>query len=168
MGINEFLDLYIGQWFGLRTCYQLTEPKIDNSKSEMTIEKFAPNHPEVIDLCRQSDIDPSLTVGGTKTSWDNSPDWGKPKQTGATLIVWIPETDNPRQGKMLRGADLGDYHLGEDEVLTLTLQTAKIYAQERVWFPSPNLRLRTTLTRQTQGFSHTAFYSEIRRVVSKS
>lgn len=172
MEIKEFLDLWIDKWFALRTSYQLDHKKIENSKSEITIESLPVDHSEVVQLCQQYNIDPSSTIGGIKTSWDNSVDWGKPKQTGATLVVWIRDGEYSPTGTLLQQAKsqswIGRYSLGDDEALTLIVEDGDSYFEERIWFASPNLRLRNSLSKNSQGFSQTAFYSEIRRVAPKS
>ncbi|WP_013321787.1 phycobiliprotein lyase [Gloeothece verrucosa] len=172
MEIKEFLDLWVDKWFALRTSYQLEKKKIENSKSEITIESLSVDHPEVLKLCEHYQIDPSSTLGGLKTSWDNSVDWGKPKQSGSTVVVWIPDRDHPLTGKLLQKGKsqsfLGRYSLGNDQALTLIVEEADTYFEERVWFATPNLRLRNSLIKGANGFSQTAFYSEIRRVAPKN
>ncbi|MBR8829336.1 MAG: phycobiliprotein lyase [Gomphosphaeria aponina SAG 52.96 = DSM 107014] len=165
MQIKEFLKLSVGKWFAQRTSYHLQEEKADNSKSEMTIELLAPDAPELIQLCQQNQSDPKFTLA-TKTSWDNSVDWGKTKQTGATTIILLPDAENQQIGKLITGEQKsGQYHLGEDEALTLIVEEGDNYFTERIWFASENLRLRTTLVKNNHSFTMTAFYSEIRRVV---
>lgn len=167
MEIREFLELHPGKWLALRTSYELAEEKIDNSKSELTIENLGTDHPEVVKLCQQHNIAPSDTLGGTKTSWDNSE--VKPRETGSVILVWVPDQDNPQVGQLLRWGNqttvLGRYSLGSDEALTLTVE-GDTYSEERVWFATPNLRLRTSVFKQANGFSKTSFYSEIRRITS--
>ena len=54
--------------------------------------------------------------------------------------------------------------LAEDEALNLTLEVGDFLMEERIWFASENLRLRTSLIKGNNGYSRTAFYSEIRRL----
>jgi hypothetical protein len=175
MKIGEFLDLCAGKWFSQRSSYHLDTIKVDNCKSELTIEKLPQEHPEVITLCQHYQVNPGETLGGTKSLWDNSVDWGKPKQIGFAMIVLVPDRDNPQIGKLLRAAGTlsktplaGRYILGNDEALTLIVEEENTYLEERLWFASPNLRLRTSLVKNSQGFSKTAFYSEIRKIAPKS
>lgn len=174
MEINEFIELGIGQWFSLRTSYHLDDNKTDNSKSDITIERLSVDHPEVVNLCQQRKIDPTITLGGTKISWDTSVDWGKTKQVGSSLMILIPDGDNLQMGQLLHRRHLqqtvisGRYILGNDEALTLITEEGKNYSEERLWFASPNLRLRTSLLKNSNGFSATTFYSEIRRMPPKT
>jgi hypothetical protein len=175
MDIKEFLEQSIGNWFSLRTAYQLNKGETENSKSEISLEILLPEHPEVISLCQEYNLDPNLSLGGQKTTWDNSVDWGKPKQKGSVIIVLIPNENDWQVGKLLRKAEkaqakntLGRYSLAKDDSLTLIIESDNIYSEERISFASPNLRLRTTATKYGSNYSNTAFYSEIRRIPPKS
>lgn len=174
MDIEAFLELCAGQWFSQRTSYHLGKEQAENSKTEICIERLSPTDAEVLNLCEYSQIDPNLTLGGTNVSWEN-PAGGRnfPTATSVTLIL-VPDTGNPQQGELLQAQDAdfkqimaGRYFLGQDEALTLTLEGDETYWEERLWFASPNLRLRTSLIKRGDGWSVTAFYSEIRRIASK-
>lgn len=174
MDIREFWHLNAGKWFSLRTNYYLERGKAENSKADMAIEIVAPDNLQVLQLCQEHNIDSHLSLGGARYSWDNSVDWGKPKQQGSSLIVLIPDGKNPRIGKLLKKAgypqksSFGQYSLGRDEALTLVIETDGIYVQERLWFASDNLRLRTTFVKDANGNTQTSFYSEIRKVPPKN
>ncbi|PSF37873.1 phycobiliprotein lyase [Aphanothece hegewaldii CCALA 016] len=167
MDIKEIIELCSGKWFSQRTSFQ---SKTESSKAEITVEFLASDHPEIVKLCEKSQIKPEMTLGGSKTSWDNSVDWGKPKQTGHTLIVWIPETNHTANGQILRYLSQGQiytkgqYSLGKDEALTLSIDETNRHSEERISFASPNLRLRTNIVKLSDGTSQMAFYSEIRKV----
>jgi hypothetical protein len=172
MEIKEFLGLCIDKWLALRTTYQLFDNQIDNSKSDLIIENVGLDSPELVKICQKHRIKLNSTLSGLKTSWDTSQDYGKPKQTGSTIVVWIPDPENSQTGKILQQGKsldslLGYYSLGQDQALTLTLEGDNLFLEERIWFASPNLRLRTSLMKQANGFTQTAFYSEIRRVTPK-
>ena len=62
---------------------------------------------------------------------------------------------------------MGHYTLGQDEALTLIIETEDIYAEERQWFASENLKLRTIMMRHNDGTQQTSFYSEIRKAPPK-
>lgn len=175
MDIKDFLDLNQGSWFSQRTTYNLQQEKADSCKSELIVEYLSATTTDVISLCQEINLNPELTIGGTKTSWDTSLDTSKPKQKGHSLIILMPETDNCGKGRIItKNSQLpnklmsGRYILGDDEALTLLVEDKTNYFEERIWFAIPNLRLRTTLIKPSRDFGQTCFYSEIRKVPSKN
>ena len=174
MDIKTFLNSSAGEWFTQRTNYDLDGSKTENSKAHITVEFIEPDNPQTIALCQQNKIEPNLSLGGLKYSWDNSVDWGKTKQQGNALIILVPDHDNPQTGKIFKtslaqnnASTIGRYILGKDEALTLIIETENIYAEERQWFAGENLRLRTTVIKDGTGNMQTSFYSEIRRLAPK-
>ncbi len=169
MDIQAFLELCVGQWFSQRSTYQFKTQKAESHKSELTIESLENDHSLVISLCQQHHIAPEKAIAGQKISWNNSVDWGKPKQIGTAIMIVIPDDNMPYTGQILQSfqsqpASQGSYSLGEDEALTLTLNRGDFSLEERLWFASPNLRLRTSLMKGQNGYNRTAFYSEIRKI----
>ena len=173
MDIQTFLDLCIGKWLSQRTTHCLDEEKAENNKTEIVIERLTSNDERLVSLCQQANIDPSATLGGLSASWDTTASWDRSAQKGATVIVLLPDSDNPEKGQLLQStaqsssALSGCYSLGEDEALTLKLEKDSTQWQERIWFASPNLRLRSSLILGKDGQKNTAFYSEIRRMPPK-
>jgi hypothetical protein len=170
MNIKEFLNLSAGNWFVQRTNYQLNAGEADNSKADITVEFLSSDDAQVIQICEQNNIDASLSLGGTKYSWDTSVDALKPKQKGSSLLILIPNSNEPQTGKLLKQSkninennSFGRYILGQDLALTLIVETENIYAEERQWFASDNLKFRTTIVKDSNGNTQTSFYSEIRK-----
>lgn len=175
MDIKEFLDLSVGKWFSQRTSHNLNNDKTENNKADLNIEAILPDDRYFIQLCQQNHIDATGSLGGVKISWDNSVDWGKPKQVGSTALFMISNSHNINTGQFLRVAgspsqtiDIGRYILGNDEALTLIVEAKDLYLEERQWFASPNLRLRNTLSKVANGVQQTSFYSEIRKAVPQA
>ena len=172
MDIKVFLTNCAGEWFTQRTNYALDGSKVESSKANISVEFIASDNSQIVALCQQNRIEPSCCWGGLKYSWDTSVDWGKPKQQGTSLLVLVGEGENSQTGKLIKTAMNSDhitgrYILGEDEALTLIIETEDIYAEERQWFAGENLRLRTTVTKDKAGLTTTTFYSEIRRIPPK-
>lgn len=171
MDIQTFLELFPGQWFAQRTSYALIEGKEESNKAQLVIEGLASTEPEVVKIRQTQHIKPEETLITIKNSWDNSVDWGKTKQQGSSLLIFVPDATNSNQGKVLQllprqSVTKGEYCLGEDKALTLSLQAGEFTYQERVWFVSPNLRLRTAIKYKDDETIQTSFYSEIRRTVN--
>lgn len=173
MNPEKFLSLSAGKWFSQRTSYLLDQNQCASSKADLTIELLTADDPRVLELAQKHSLDSSLIVGGAVQSWDNSVDWGKTardKQVGSATIVLVSNAENENTGKLLRPQDskvCGNYALGEDEALTLTIETDTMEAEERQWFASDNLKMRTTVVTYSDGTKQTSFYSEIRKAVTK-
>ncbi len=169
MNLKEFLNLSAGRWFSQRTNY-LVGGEADNSKADITIERINPEDAKAVELCQKHNLDPQLSLGGTVQSWDNSVDWGKPKQVGSATVILVSNPDDDSTGKLIRPQDskvCGHYVLGADEALTLTLNTDDMHAEERQWFASDNFKMRTTVVKFNDGKKQTSFYSEIRKAEPK-
>ena len=168
MNPEKFLSQSAGRWFTQRTNYFLDKNQSASSKADITIEFLAADDARVAELCQKHNLDFSLAIGGTVQSWDNSVDWGKDKQVGSATVVLVKDPDSETTGKLIRPQDskiCGHYALGEDEALTLTLANDDMEAEERQWFASENLKMRTTVVEFKDGTKQTAFYSEIRKAL---
>ncbi len=158
MEIQDFLELCSGKWFSQRTHYNLAGQKVDNSKADLSIELLSADDPIVKQICAHN------ALGGLKSTWDTSVDWGKDKQIGSFVLVFSEQGHLFSQGKSLLK---GFYTLEQEEMLVLKVETDNQEIEERIWFPSPNLRLRTTVVKMNQGIPQTTFYSEIRKLPPK-
>ncbi|BAQ62798.1 phycoerythrin linker protein CpeS homolog [Geminocystis sp. NIES-3708] len=172
MNINTFLDKTAGEWFSQRTTYNISQDEVDNSKANVTINLLSSGESQVTQLCNQYNFNLDLSLGGIFSSWDNSPDWGKPKQQGENLMLVFRDENDDNTGTIFRFLKdnqglIGKYVLAEDESLTLILEKNNQYIAERIWFANDNLRLRNTVIKDNEQVIQTSFYSEIRKIVSK-
>ena len=174
MDIKKFLNLCSGNWFSQRTNYSLGGEKALSGKADLGITLVTADDTRVAQLCMESRIDPQKVIGGLLYSWDTSVDWGKPKMQGSSLIVFIPDAESLATGKLLTNTQIepgmksiGTYSLGDDEALTLEIANGDVQAEERIWFASENLRLRTATIKQSNNVGQTTFYSEIRKAAPK-
>lgn len=174
MNLKTFLNLCAGNWFTQRTTYDLVGNETESNKADLNITLISAEDSRVTQLCQQYRIDPQNTLGGLFYSWDTSVDWGKPKKQGNSLMVFVPDSEDNATGKLITstmpksGKVSGTYVLGEDEALTLTINAEDTIADERLWFASENLKLRSTVIKNATGSTHTAFYSEIRKAPPKT
>ncbi len=174
MDIVEFFELSCGKWFSQRTSHHLAFQKAEAGKSDLIIEKLDPTAADVVKLCEQCGVDATTALLGLKTTWSGAMDWDPNKREGSTVLVAIAEPDQPHTGTLLRQHGIvseapivGRYALGADEALTLITDHESIYTEERWWFASPNLRLRSSLLKQADGYSTSSFCSEIRMGLGK-
>ncbi len=169
MNIVEFFEQSSGKWFSQRTSHHLAFKQSESGKSDIRIEMIDKDAPDVIKLCEQYEVDPSLALCGARVTWDGTMEWDEEKHSGNAVLVPIADEDSPNRGKLLRDMGYaektpvaGRYVMGEDGALTLITEYETMYSEERLWFASPNLRLRTSILKRFGGFSMATFCSEIR------
>ncbi|WP_448604427.1 phycobiliprotein lyase [Thermoleptolyngbya sp.] len=169
MDIIEFFEQSSGKWFSQRTSHHLAFKQTESGKSDIVIDLLSKDDPAVVALCQQYEIDPALALCGARVTWDGTMEWDKEKHEGSTVIVPVADADQPSEGKMLREQGYaekapvaGRYVMGDDDSLTLITEYETMYSEERLWFASPNLRLRTSILKRFGGFSMATFCSEIR------
>ncbi|PZV13641.1 MAG: phycobiliprotein lyase [Leptolyngbya sp.] len=174
MNIVEFFELSNGKWFSQRTSHHLDVGQLEAGKSDLIMEMVDKADPSVVKLCNQYRIDPTLALCGTRITWNGTMEQGEKKYAGATMLVPIADSENPNEGKLLHEQSsaektpvAGRYVIGSDESLTLIIEDGTLYSEERLWFASPNLRLRTSVLKKSGGFNMASFCSEIRMGVSK-
>ncbi|WP_016951825.1 phycobiliprotein lyase [Anabaena sp. PCC 7108] len=169
MNIEEFFELSAGKWFSHRTSHHLAFKQSEDGKSDIAIEMLAADHPEVIKLCQQYEIEPSAASCGARVTWNGTMEWDEEKHEGSTVLATVPNADNPDEGKLLREMGYaekapvaGSYKMGNDGALTLITEYETMWSEERLWFASPNLRMRVSVLKRFGGFSMASFTSEIR------
>ncbi|BAT51319.1 hypothetical protein NOS3756_02420 [Nostoc sp. NIES-3756] len=169
MNIEEFFELSAGKWFSHRTSHHLAFKQSEDGKSDLVIETLPADHPEVIKLCELYEVPASAASCGARVSWNGTMEWDEEKHTGSTVLVTVPDTENPKEGRLLREMGYaekapvaGRYKMGDDGALTLTTEYETMWSEERLWFASPNLRMRVSVLKRFGGFSMASFTSEIR------
>ncbi len=172
MDVKEFFELSAGKWFSQKTSHHLTLKQSEHGKSDLLIDILASNDPQVIQLCVQAGLDPSQTAISTKYTWKGTSQWdtqaqNTANQQGEAIVVFIPEQSETNTGNLFCsvGGDnfsTAKYTLGDDHALTLVTENENRRSEERIWFESNNVRLRTTIITQPNGEALASFYSEIR------
>lgn len=163
MNIEKFFELTAGKWFAHRTKHELTTQKSIESKSEIVIDRLDNSHADVLSLCETHQINSSQDLLALKLTWNDTTRLNQ-KNVGSIIMVAVPNADAVNTGKILfsNQSQVGEYKLGEDQALTLTLRTEQIVSEERLWFASDNLRMRVSTLKHADGVTSTAFTSEIR------
>lgn len=169
MDIVEFFQQSSGKWFSQRTSHHLAFKQSEGGKSDIIIEMLTIDDPAVIALCQQYEVDPALALCGARVTWNGTMEWDEEKHSGSTVLVPVADGANANEGKLLReqgyaekAAVAGRYIMGSDDALILVTEYDTMYSEERLWFASPNLRLRTSILKRFGGFSMASFCSEIR------
>lgn len=169
MNIQEFFELSAGKWFSQSTKYEIGSDRPQNGKSELLIEDLSTDSPEAQKLCQDAGLNSPCKVA--KISWNGSLDGSTKKAIGSTIIAAIADSEGSNAGKLLR--QLGnktiasDYKMGEGDVFILVTPENEAIWEERIWFGSDNLRLRTVTKIKDAETQSSSFYSEIRMGVAK-
>jgi CpeS-like protein len=169
--IKEFFELSVGKWFSQKTSHHLTLKQSEHGKSDVFISILPTDDPQVIQLCQQAGIEPSQIVVSAKYTWKGTMQLDAGQQTtidrqGESIAIIVPDSPGASTGKLFKSDATNsiavNYSLGEDDALTIVTTDEHQRAEERVWFESNNVRLRTTIVTQPNGDAMASFYSEIR------
>jgi CpeS-like protein len=170
MDIQAFFQLCDGKWVSQRTTHQLIEQNNQSARSDLWGEMLEASHSDVMALCQQTNVDISLVQCGLRLRWSEVAEAYqskfKPKNEGSVVLVAIASNASDA-GQLLRSLNSGSavkgtYSMGADEALTLRFEEAGANSEERIWFASPNLRLRSSSVKKDDIVFMTTFCSEIR------
>jgi hypothetical protein len=114
----------------------------------------------------------NLAIGGALVSWEGTMAWDRSEEEnheGSTVMVLVPDPDNPRQGLLLRErgyAEIvpvaGRYLMDDEDALILLTEYETMSSEERFSFVSPDLRMRTSTVKRFGGFSTASLCVETR------
>lgn len=177
MEINEFFELSIGRWRSQRSGHHLAFAHFEEVLSNIDIESLSTDDQTVLEVCKLHNIDPASITHPFRMTWEGESDWDDKPISGSTVLVPIPDIENPSRGKLLRENGyaevvpaVGRYHLSDDGVFTLLTEYDLVAAEERIWFANPNLRFRVSMikTSDGKGVTTASFSSEIRSLSSST
>jgi len=180
MNITEFFQLRAGTWKSLRTSHQPAIKRSESANSEIQVEFLESIDPQVAQLSTLHGFGAEQTLCGIAVKWkgaDKSQTQAQNQaqnQAGSAILVAIAGED-PQQGKILRqqvGSDqvpvIGRYSIGNDDVLSLITESDRLHAEEKMWFPRPNICMRAgftvDLTAGSEAETVSSFCTEIRIV----
>lgn len=169
MDINTFIEKTAGSWFSQRTTYNINKEAVDNSKANLNINLLDKDSDQAKVICQENNLETEDNMTIITSEWDNSPDWGKPKQIGHSTIIISYCTDDLKKGKIWRLLGNkkilnGHFLIAEDDSLTFTITKENQYVEEKIWFANDNLRLRNTVIKHKEQVIETSFYSEIKKI----
>ncbi len=171
MDVMEFFEHSAGRWRSKRTTHHLAFRRSEMGESEIEVKALAAQDPEIIALCESHQVDPSLAVGGCCVTWAASMGWDQEGENheGKTVFALVPDAEQPHSGQLLRDrgyaeivAVAGQYHMDSDGGLVLITDYDIMSSVERFWFPSPNVRVRSSTVKRMGGFSTATFCTETR------
>jgi phycoerythrin-associated linker protein len=178
MDIQAFVEKSLGRWRSQRSAHHLVFQHFEAVQSDIKIEPLSMADAEVIALCQSYDIDPAIAVSPFRMTWAGQSDWDDEDDgrelKGTTVLVPVPDPVHPHQGRLLRDqgyaeemAAIGQYRLTDEGEFILQTQYDRAMAEEKIWFVTPNLRMRVSLIKTSAGSGvvTASFSSEIRQGV---
>lgn len=169
--VMEFFRHSAGKWRSKRTTHHLAFRRSEMGESEIEVKALDATDPQVIALCELHQVDPSLAVGGCYVTWAASMGWDQEGENheGQTVFALVPDAEDPRNGQLLRDrgyaeivAVNGRFQMDDDGGLVLITDYDVMSSVERFWFPSPDVRVRSSTVKRMGGFSTATFCTETR------
>ncbi len=171
MDAMEFFEKSAGTWQSQRGTHHLPFRRAELGDSEISVQTLAADHPKVAEICQLHNVDPALAAGGAFVKWEGVMQWDKENEnhSGETVFAIVPDSENPKKGKMLRErgyAEIvpvaGEYIVDDDGALILITEYETMSSVERFWFAGPNVRMRTSTVKRFGGYSTASFCTETR------
>ncbi|MEM9154331.1 MAG: phycobiliprotein lyase [Cyanobacteria bacterium P01_F01_bin.33] len=165
MNAMEFWQQSEGEWFSHRTSHDIAQQQSDSEKAMLAVTLVEPNPADLATIYQTHGISEqpaSVKELNVATYGDVRSQEDLPK--GSLTLLILPDTEDGQTGRLL-GADVSStFTLGADGVLEIIGDRGDLQVEERIWFESPNLRLRTSSVAQQGTLLVASFFSEIRRV----
>jgi phycoerythrin-associated linker protein len=172
MNIDEFVERSLGKWRSQRSAHHLAFRHFEEVTSNVEILPLENQDERVIALCKANQVDPHLASSPFYMTWEGQSDWDEDEVlSGSTVLVPVPDLENPAKGKLLREQGyaetvpaVGHYQLIEDGSFILNTLYERAAAEEKIWFATSNLRFRVSLIKTGGGTGVTtaSFSSEVR------
>ena len=167
----EFFRRSAGHWRSQRTTHHLPFRRSEIGESNITVSILEADDPKVVAICEMHNIDPAQAAGGANVTWKSLMAWDTEDDNhdSASVMVIVPDTDNPYAGKLLRERGYaesdpvaGQYNMDAENGLVLTTEYETMSSVERFWFTGDNMRMRTSTLKRFGGFNTATFCTEVR------
>lgn len=173
MEAMDFFQMTEGRWLSQRTTHHLAMRRTELGQLEITASVLDAADPKVTEICQMHNVSPTRAIGGAAVSWQGSMQWDEEgqTQTGATVLVLVPDSDDPNVGQLLREQGyaetapvVGRYWVDEQDGLVLTTDYSTMSSVERFSFIDATTRIRTSTV---IGLSNTASFCFETRIDSE-
>ena len=167
MDIQAFIQSSCGRWFTQRTCHPIGDLSSVAQTALLKMDLLNLADAKVVSLCSNANIDPALALSAARISWQSTGFQPQPQEEGTLLMAAISSPQSARQGQILQQVSQGpiaqfNFQINADQRLILKGLQDPFVVEERVWFASPNLRLRVSLLKQAEQLQQATWYSEVR------
>jgi len=160
----SFFRLSCGRWRSQRTSHHLLHRRAEAGGSLIEVVEVAADDPRLLAIAALHGQEPDQLVGGCQVRWSGSMAWDKAGEDhqGESVFGLIPTDALGREGLLLRDRGYaesspvaGHFRMDDRDGLLLTTAYETMSSLERFWFPSPDVRLRTSTV---EGLSNTASF----------
>jgi hypothetical protein len=163
MEAMDFFRMTEGRWRSQRVTHHLAMRRTELGELEISATVLPADAPQVATICAMHDVDATTAIGGIDVNWHGAMAWdADKKQAGATVMVLVPNSEQPTEGFLLREKGyaetspvMGRYRVDGQEGLVLMTEYETMTSVERFSFSSPTLRFRTSTV---LGLSNTASF----------
>lgn len=170
MNITKFFRLSLGLWRSQRTGHNHELSHFEDVRSAIEVLPLALDDALVVRLCRDCGIDPATITLPYRIDGQHETATSYREPNHSVLTVPVPNPDNANFGKLLQlhlnsgeNPSLGEYQLGGDGTLVVTVTESTSVREERIWFATPNLRLQVSTIRPSdRPVTTTTFTSDVR------
>lgn len=170
MNISKFFRLSLGVWRSQRTGHNHELSHVEDLQSTVTARPLNLDDPQLLKCCRDCGIDSYETSTPYRVDEDYEARFTHWEESHSYLVIPVPNPDNANQGTLLYcylDLDLqpsrGTYELGRDGTLMLKITDENAVRDDRIWFPSANLRLHVSTIRPSdRSVTTTTFTSNVR------
>lgn len=170
MTVDDFFERSIGEWRSQRSSHNLAWTQFEAVTSDIKIECKGSTDEEVIKLCKQNKVDKTdFSIG---MSWEGESDWDDDEVMEGSAVMSVIK-DGENHGRLLRSVGyaetipaVGNWEMTEDGVFILKTFYDAAAAEERIWFATPDLRMRVSQIRTSsgRGVVTASFSTEIRKL----
>mmetsp|Transcript_1693 Transcript_1693/g.2896 ORF Transcript_1693/g.2896 Transcript_1693/m.2896 type:complete len:274 (+) Transcript_1693:2-823(+) len=184
MTVDELFTRSVGTWKSQRSSHNLLWQHVEQGESEIIVESLEHDDATVADICAMYNVEPrprKVENGDEyphicqccRMSWEGSSDWEKDEVlSGSTIMVVIK--DGPYHGRLLRSVGyaesipaIGSWVMRPDDgMFVLETSYDRAAAEERIWFVTPNMRMRVALIKTQSGIGviNASLSTEIRKM----
>uniref|UniRef100_UPI0004E5BCA6 Putative phycoerythrin lyase n=1 Tax=Guillardia theta (strain CCMP2712) TaxID=905079 RepID=UPI0004E5BCA6 len=157
MSVEEFFERSVGSWRSLRSSHNIAFAQLEEVNSDIDITQVAADDSEFLDICKTYNFEPEKACSSIRMSWEGSSDWDENEVIkGSTVLVLYK--DEERKGKLLRSVGytetipaVGEWTMQEDGTFVLHTFYDRAAAEERIWFATPDLRMRCSIIKTQHG-----------------
>ncbi|MBT9314254.1 phycobiliprotein lyase [Leptothoe spongobia] len=153
-----------GRWFSQRTTHYLKAGESKAGKSDLEITYLDAAEAGVLKLCEDGHCSAADVFAGLRVVQKSSIIGGATRSQSMTVVAIATDTSTGQLVRQVPGQSTpqtSQYQL-ENGVLTIKTEANGISAEERWWFITDNLRMRTNVLSDGTGQIMASFCSEIR------